>query len=165
MVLKTNDLFNFDKLQLVDKLIDKPNCPRNAEFLPFDLEGCEGFLRKLPLRAPNVDQKTPTTIQDMVNILTNPEATASFAEAASLATYAETRPTERSPSAIYDYKSSAVMKSNIRFARKHTCHVKAPGVMGHIVLPGHIPSISVTEKPTLSQKDASYSRATRRAGR
>jgi hypothetical protein len=135
MVLKTNDLFNFDKL----KLIDKPNCPRNAAFLPLDLEGCEGFLRKLPLRAPNVDQKVPITIHDMVNILTEPHAVASFAEAEAEAreTYAGTSPVEGSPSAIYDY-SSTVMKKNVRSAKRNTCHIKAPGVTGHIVLPGHI---------------------------
>jgi hypothetical protein len=133
MVSKTNDLFNFEKL----KLIDKPNCPRNAEFLPLDLVGCEGFLQKLPLRAPNVDQKIPTTIQDMVNILTDSHAAASFAEAEARETSAETRPVEGSPSATYDYASEG-MKHNLCIAKRNTCHAKAPGVMGHIVLPGHI---------------------------
>jgi hypothetical protein len=134
MVLKTNDLFNFDKL----KLVDKPNCPKNASFLPLDLEGCEGFLHKLPLRTPNVDQKIPTTIHDMINILTDPHAVASFAEAEASETYAGTPPAEGSPSATYDYASSAVMKRNLRTAKRNTCHIKAPGVTGHIVLPGHI---------------------------
>jgi hypothetical protein len=132
---KTNDLFNFDKL----KLVDKPNCPKNAQFLPLDLQGCEGFLRKLPLRAPNVDQKEPTTIQDMINILTDPHAAASFAEAeGTSATHANTSRAEGMPSTAYDYKTSAVMKRNLGIAQKNTCHRKAPGVTGHIVLPGHI---------------------------
>jgi hypothetical protein len=132
MVSKINDLFNFDKL----KLVDKPDCPRNAAFLPLDLEGCDGFLRKLPLRAPNVDQKTPTTIHDMINILTDPQAVASFAaaEAEALETSTETPLAEGAPSAIYN-KNSEVMKKN---KARNTCHIKAPGVTGHIVLPGHI---------------------------
>jgi hypothetical protein len=131
----TSELFNFEKL----KLVDKPNCPRNAEFLPLDLEGCEGFLRKLPLKAPNVDQKIPTTIQDMVNILTNPHAAASFAEAeGKRENSADTRQAEGSPSATYDYALSQVMRDNLHIAKKNTCHAKAPGVAGHIVLPGRI---------------------------
>jgi hypothetical protein len=134
MMPKISDLFNFEKL----KLIDKPNCPRNAEFLPLDLVGCEGFLRNLPLKAPNVDQKIPTTIQDMVNILTDPHAAASFAEAEARQTYAGTRPVEGSASPIYDYVSSKLMKDQLRIAMKNTSYVWTSGVAGHIVLPGHI---------------------------
>jgi hypothetical protein len=134
MVLKTDDLFNFEKL----KLIDKPNCARNAQFLPLDLQGCEGFLRKLPLTPPNCDQKIPPTIQDMINILTDPHAAASFAVAEARETNTQTSPAEGSPSATYDYASSEVMKDNLDIAKGNTCHVKAPGITGHIVLPGHI---------------------------
>jgi hypothetical protein len=134
--LATDDPFSFDKL----KLVDKPDSPKNAKELPLTLEGCEGCLSGLPLRAPNVDQKNPKTVQDMVNILTDPEAGAAFIEAGEqlIDLEAEAVRSEGLPSVVYDYQHSGVMKKELNGARKRTSHQKAPGVLGHIVNPGCI---------------------------
>ena len=43
------------------------------------LEGCEGYLTALPLKAPNVNHKVPKYITAMVNILTDTTAEGMFA--------------------------------------------------------------------------------------
>ena len=131
----TDDLFNFDNL----KLVDKPDSPKNSQTLKQTLEGCEGYLHRLPLRAPNVDQKIPKTVADMVNILTNPEAFKAFCdEEEKLSSAAEQARAEGMPSTVYDYQDSPVMRAQLRQARKRTSHAKAPGVLGHVVQPGCI---------------------------
>lgn len=131
------DLFDFDSL----KLVDKPDSPKNAKSLPQTLEGCEGYIKKLPLKAPNADQKDPRTIQDMVNILTDRKAAALFDKAeAELANGGEAgvvRP-EGHPSSVYDYKSSAVMMAGLHSTRRQLSHMAAPWVFGHVVMPGCI---------------------------
>ena len=98
-----------------------------------------GFLARWPLRAPNVNLNIPHTISDMVNILTDPEATSAFSHAQEEAPEGEGLVREEGmPSHVYDYDSSKVMKDQVTQARKATSHAKAPGILGHVVLPGHI---------------------------
>jgi len=130
----TDDLFNFDNL----KLVDKPDSPKNSQTLKQTLEGCEGYLLHLPLRAPNVDQKNPKTVADMVNILTDPEAVKAFCDEEEKLADTAARRDEGMSSAVYDYKDSAIMRAQLRQARKRTSHIHAPGVMGHVVQPGCI---------------------------
>jgi hypothetical protein len=43
----SDDIFDFDKL----KLVEKPDSPRNTgRTVPQTLEGCEGYLKALPLK-------------------------------------------------------------------------------------------------------------------
>ena len=73
----------------------------------------------------------------MVNILTNPQAASAFAQAQEVQGDPRNEQ-EGMPSAVYDYESSTVLKNQLKKACKATCHAKAPGVLGHVVLPGHI---------------------------
>eukprot|EP00567_Pseudictyota_dubia_P008445 CAMPEP_0197442418 /NCGR_PEP_ID=MMETSP1175-20131217/8437_1 /TAXON_ID=1003142 /ORGANISM="Triceratium dubium, Strain CCMP147" /LENGTH=889 /DNA_ID=CAMNT_0042972887 /DNA_START=108 /DNA_END=2777 /DNA_ORIENTATION=+ len=179
-----DDRFDFDQL----KLVEKPDNARNSQDLPRTLKDCEGYLNRLPLKPPNVDQKNPKTIVDMVNILTNPSAAAVFSKSSSVTPpksipsniHGHTAPVavpsssssstsssgagarrphppsssqkvskksvgvgravrdEGSPSAMYDYDTSEVMKKQLSLTKKKISHVPAPLTLGHIVRPGCI---------------------------
>lgn len=125
-----SDLFNFDDL----KLVEKPAADRNTgRLLAQNLEGCEGYLKALPLKAPNVDQKVPKTIADMVNILTVGGAEAKFDTLQLEQTAPEDR-REGAPSSIYNLQTSPVMKKLTSDVK--TSHASAPGMLGHVVNPG-----------------------------
>jgi regulator of protease activity HflC (stomatin/prohibitin superfamily) len=128
----TRNLFNFNKL----KLIEKPNdSPLVDDSIPLSLKDCVGYLPNLPLKAPNADIKKPQSIVDIVNILTEPAAAAEFLKAQ--LTREEGRP-EGSPARIFT-PTSDLMKKMSNTAKKRTCHIKAPGgVFGHVVDPGCI---------------------------
>eukprot|EP00545_Synedropsis_sp_CCMP1620_P004892 CAMPEP_0119029572 /NCGR_PEP_ID=MMETSP1176-20130426/40581_1 /TAXON_ID=265551 /ORGANISM="Synedropsis recta cf, Strain CCMP1620" /LENGTH=842 /DNA_ID=CAMNT_0006985919 /DNA_START=110 /DNA_END=2638 /DNA_ORIENTATION=+ len=127
-----NDIFNYDQL----RLIEKPDSPKNAGQLPQSLEGCKGYLTKLVLLPPNVNQNIPSTVASMVNILTLPEASPQLAAAAeSEAAAAAGARLEGQPAAVYN-PSTNVMKALLKKAHARACHVGAPGVMGHVVFPG-----------------------------
>lgn len=129
-----DDTFNFDKL----KLVEKPDSQLNSPGLPQTLEDCEGFLTKLPLVAPNVD-KNPKTIADMVNVMTQPDAQEIFVKAQANVDEGTDVPVGSGlPSRVYNVSSSPEMKEQLRLAKKHTCHIPAPGVFGHVVQPGCI---------------------------
>lgn len=133
-----NELLSFENL----KLVEKPDCSRNAKNLPQTLVGCEGFLQQWPLNAANVNPKKPSTISDMVNILTDPEATAMFKEGEEQlleesGDVSQSR-VEGAVGDVYSYTSSGVMKTLLKAAKRRTCHVRAPGITGHVVNPGFI---------------------------
>jgi hypothetical protein len=114
--------------------VEKPDADRNTgRLLAQNLEGCEGYLKALPLKAPNVDQKVPKTIADMVNILTVGNAEAQFDTLQLEQTAPEDR-REGAPSSIYNLQTSRVMKSLAGAVK--TCHTSAPGMLGHVVNPG-----------------------------
>uniref|UniRef100_A0A7S4IHY0 Band 7 domain-containing protein n=1 Tax=Odontella aurita TaxID=265563 RepID=A0A7S4IHY0_9STRA len=134
-----DDLFDFDKL----KLVDKPENSMNSLDLPQSLKECEGYLTKLPLKPPNVDQKNPTTVVDMVNIMTNPCAAALFDKRGDTLEKEHTFANDASrsegvPSGLYDYSTSELMKDQLSLARRKTSHIAAPLMFGHVVLPGCI---------------------------
>ena len=103
--------------------------------LACQLEGCEGYLKQLPLRGPNVDLQNAPTISDMVNILTEAEAAAAFLKA-ELNHQGQEREEGKPLAAVYDPTASAVMRKYLKAT--HASHMKAPGILGHIVLPGCI---------------------------
>jgi regulator of protease activity HflC (stomatin/prohibitin superfamily) len=83
-----------------------------------------------------VNQKVSQTISDMVNICTSPSAVSEFASEEQDASAAQDGPETRQegvPSRIYD-PESPLMKKLSKKAR--TCHIAAPGILGHIVNPG-----------------------------
>lgn len=90
------------------------------------------------MKPPNVDQKIPHTVAEMVNILTDSEAVAAFDAATALLVNQEADifRVEGFPSSVYDYAKSPVMVQQLKGAKRRTCHIKAPGIMGHIVNPG-----------------------------
>ena len=129
------------------KLVEKPDGPRNTgRLLQQTLEGCEGYIKSLPLRAPNVYQKMPKTITDMVNILTHSNAEELFLKAlrdhSSNNHYVEMTSTSPSwsrqvgePLAIYNPDDSPLMKRLLETAE--TSHVPAYfGVFGDVIDPG-----------------------------
>ena len=63
-------LGDFDMLTLVEK----PDSTMNRDTLAQTLDDCVGFLRAFPLLQPNTDKNNPSTIVDMVNVLTLPDA-------------------------------------------------------------------------------------------
>ena len=96
-----------------------------------------GYLDNWPLKQPNADPKIPATIADMVNILTDSEATAKFQAAEqSNGMNASNCRDDGTPSLIYDYKTSAVMKELLKQSHHRTAHARAPGFLGHVVNPG-----------------------------
>jgi regulator of protease activity HflC (stomatin/prohibitin superfamily) len=123
-------LFDFGNL----KLIELPDAPVNS-MMKDTLEGCEGYLTALPLRAPNVDHKVPKSITDMVNILTDTTAEGMFAiEEENLDIREKRTRTEGRPSKIYDEATSPLMKRLVK--KGSCCHGQAPGMLGHVVSPG-----------------------------
>jgi regulator of protease activity HflC (stomatin/prohibitin superfamily) len=124
-------------------LVEKPDSPLNASFLPQTLEDCEGYLKKLPLKSPNADSKIPSTVANMVNILTSSKAAANF-EALEAQASSDAR-REGCPSAVYDYDSD-VMKHERSQASSRSSHSKAPGVLGHVVKPGYISFYTINGK-------------------
>lgn len=125
-----SDVFNFDQLRLVEK----PDSALNSPNLPQTLEDCEGYLTQLPLMPPNVDKSTKH-IANMVNILTLHEAQDVFTKAAENMDN-DAVPGSGIPPSLYDEKSSPAMKQLLRMAHKQTSHMHAPGILGHVVLPG-----------------------------
>lgn len=74
----------------------------------------------------------------MLNILTDPEAAAAFIEAEAGVSVADL-PEEGKPSpSVHDPERSQLMKDQLRAAKRRISHMKAPGILGHIVLPGCI---------------------------
>jgi hypothetical protein len=71
----------------------------------------------------------------MVNILTLPEAPSIFAKAAEGMTDNDIVQGSGVPPNLYDENSPA-MKQLLRMAHKQTSHTHAPGILGHVVLPG-----------------------------
>jgi hypothetical protein len=95
-----------------------------------------GYLTRLPLRAPNANPKVPTTISTMVAILTDPTASEKFRLAlASDDSYGNDCREEGLPSALYS-ESAGLMKELIKSSNRSIYHVKAIGILGHIVNPG-----------------------------
>lgn len=125
------DYFNFNDLQLVDK----PNGSDagSGDAASLSLRNCVGYLKRLPLKAPNADLQNPQTIVDMVNILTDPFAAAEFAKEEQY----DDRRAEGKPNSVF-LPSSALMKKKLEESKKKTKHVKAPGVLGKVVEPGNI---------------------------
>ena len=127
------DPFNYDNL----KLVETPESDRNTgRLLPQNLEGCEGYLVTLPLRAPNVDQKIPKTIAIMVNVSTVSNSEALFAQEEKRTTDVPEERREGAPLKIYNPSTSHVMKKLISSCG--SCHIPAPGLLGHVVKPGCI---------------------------
>ena len=124
-----NHLFNFNSLRLVDK----PDSRRISSSICKNLEGCEGYLQRLPLKPPNVDQKIPQTIVDMINILTDPSAAVLFDRERD---DMDTGRREGYPSYVFHYDDSQLMKLKLSEAKERECKGKAPGRLGHVVRPG-----------------------------
>mmetsp|Transcript_13802 Transcript_13802/g.20953 ORF Transcript_13802/g.20953 Transcript_13802/m.20953 type:complete len:852 (-) Transcript_13802:1842-4397(-) len=122
---------NFNDL----KLVDKPDSPMNArgDETSFSLRNCLGYLRRLPLKAPNSSLQNPQTIVNMVNILTDPTATAEFAKEEE---HNEQRE-EGEPDSVFE-PTSELMKKKLKEIKKKTSHIKAPSVLGRVVEPGNI---------------------------
>jgi hypothetical protein len=127
------EIFNFDHL----KLVDKPDSKLNSPDLPQTLEDCEGYLKCLPLVAPNAD-KNPVTVANMVNLLTLLEAQESFDKAKANLEENDAPSGSGLPSVVYNEKTSVAMKQLLRMANENTSHMHAPGIMGHVVQPGCI---------------------------
>jgi regulator of protease activity HflC (stomatin/prohibitin superfamily) len=119
------------------KLVERPHSNMNSPNLPQTLEDCQGYLTHLPLVPPNSDKKS-SNIANMVNILTLTEAQDSFAKAAESMTDNEAAPGSGIPPRLFDEKTSPAMKQLLRMANKQCCHVRAPGVLGHVVFPGSV---------------------------
>ena len=120
---------NFDTLLLVEK----PDSALNSSFLPHTLEDCEGYLQKLPLKSPNADSKIPSTVANMVNILTRIEADASFEKEKTESVEGQRK--EGEPDPVFDYNGT-LMKTELKKAKHRSGHSKAPFIMGHVVKPG-----------------------------
>lgn len=133
-----NVSINFDDLLLVEK----PDSPLNTSLLLQTLEDCEGHLQKLPLQSPNADAKIPSSITDMVNILTHSDADAGF-ERAKADDGAERK--EGQPDAVFDY-GGPLMKAELEKANSRASHAKAPGVLGRVVNPGYVSFYTVNGK-------------------
>ncbi|KAL9178996.1 hypothetical protein ACHAXT_011969 [Thalassiosira profunda] len=116
------------------RLVEKPDSPYNAKFLPETLDDCQGHLKQLPLQSPNADSKIAYTIADMVNILTHSGADAMFEK--EKVAFAQRK--EGEPDAVFDYGGSALMKKELASAKSRCGHMKAPGILGHVVKPGYI---------------------------
>jgi len=129
---------NFDNLLFVEK----PDSPLNTSFLLQTLEDCEGYLQKLPLQSPNADSKIPSTISNMVNILTRSEAYASFEKEKK--DDGMTR-IEGDPDLVFDY-NGPLMKSELSKSKSRWSHLKAPGMLGHVVRPGYISFYTINGK-------------------
>ena len=71
----------------------------------------------------------------MVNILTDSGATAKFEEAEAKKSGPDDRE-EGTIGWVYNSSSSPTMKTLEKESKNRTCHVKAPGITGHIVNPG-----------------------------
>ena len=95
-------------------------------------------MNKLPLEGPNVDLQKAPTISDMLNILTDPEAFAAFTQAELSDSSTEVVEEGKPLPTVYDPEQSPVMKKHLKAAKRRISHVKAPGILGHIVLPGCI---------------------------
>mmetsp|Transcript_14826 Transcript_14826/g.21046 ORF Transcript_14826/g.21046 Transcript_14826/m.21046 type:complete len:653 (+) Transcript_14826:67-2025(+) len=117
-------------------LVEKPDSPLNSSYVPLTLEDCVGYMTKLPLRSPNADSKKPSTIADMINILTDSSAAADFEKEKKKRSDSGSR-REGEPDKVFDYKGE-FMQAQVSLAKHVTSHLKAPGVMGHIVKPGCI---------------------------
>jgi len=94
-----------------------------------------GYLSHWPLKQPNADPKIPSTIADMVCILTDAEAAGKF-HLAEQSNGDNNNNNEGVPSQAFDYKTSQVMKDLLRQSHRRTGHVRAPGILGHVVNPG-----------------------------
>lgn len=127
---RLKESINFDNLLLVEK----PDSPLNSISHPETLEGCVGYLQRLPLTSPNADSKIPSTIANMVNILTQSEAAARFDKERHAY---DGRRKEGEPDAVFDYDGE-LMQIELAEAQSRAGHSKAPGVLGHIVKPGAI---------------------------
>lgn len=131
-------IFDFGQL----KLVEEPNSPKNSKALRQTLEDCVGFLRALPLKQPNANQKNPQTVVDMINILASPEAAPEFEKAMNLpATTTEIvkmNPKEykRRQLDMYDPSQSEVWQTFRARSKKKTSHKRAPSALGQIVKPG-----------------------------
>jgi len=119
-------------------LVEKPDSPLNSSYLPQTLEDCLGYMTKLPLRSPNADSKKPSTIADMINILTESSAAANFEkEKKKRSGGGSGSRREGEPDKLFDYNGE-FMKAQVSSAKHVTSHSRAPGVMGHVVKPGCI---------------------------
>jgi hypothetical protein len=56
----SEDSMSFESL----KLVENPDSPLNSKSLPLTLEDCVGYMKKLPLRAPNADLRKPSTMAE-----------------------------------------------------------------------------------------------------
>jgi len=128
-----NDLLDFSKLTLVEET----NSPMNSASLPQTLHQCVGYLEKLPLKLPNVDQKAPTKISNMVNILTNPDADALFTTEMQSSNEKQGR-NEATPPDVFNPRESNIMMKELSRTKKNTCQARAPWIFGHVVNPGCI---------------------------
>lgn len=119
------------------KFLDKPNSAMNRETLPQTLEDCVGYLKALPLVQPNVDQKDPLTIADMINVLTLPDAEKILEQAIGFTAESQftLSPAEyrRQQRAVYDHKAEPML-SLVARARKATVHKQAPLTLGKLLL-------------------------------
>mmetsp|Transcript_10612 Transcript_10612/g.15536 ORF Transcript_10612/g.15536 Transcript_10612/m.15536 type:complete len:894 (-) Transcript_10612:464-3145(-) len=138
-VPKSEDAFEFNQL----KLVEKPDSPLNSNCLPDTLEDCEGFLKNLPLKQPNVDQRNPQTIADMINILTDPDATEVFERAIEDQRNQQHKsdecpPPQNNECNIFDYHSSDVMIEQLTTSKEYASHIKLCCNFGWAVRPGCI---------------------------
>ena len=84
-----------------------------------------GYLEQWPLREPNADTKgAATTIANMVNILTDADASAKFRTAQEQIGVDPSRLDDGTPAQIYNYKTSSVMKEMLKTSHRRTTHVK-----------------------------------------
>ena len=81
-------------------------------------------------------------MDSMVCILTRSGADASFERAKS--EHGGTR-SEGQPDAVYSYDGE-LMRTELKKARSHVVHSKAPGILGHVVKPGSISFYSMNGK-------------------
>lgn len=85
-----------------------------------------------------MDLQNAPTISDMLNILTDAEASAAFLEAEANAAGAPPVEEGKPHPAVYDPESSSVMKKYLQKMKNRVSHIRAPGILGHVVLPGCI---------------------------
>jgi len=128
----SEDSMSFESL----KLVENPDSPLNSKSLPLTLEDCVGYMKKLPLRAPNADSRKPSTIADMINILSETSAAVNFERQRKKSNNDDNR-REGEPDKVFDY-SGELMKAQLSFTKHRISHSKAPGVLGHVVKPGFI---------------------------
>lgn len=128
----SEDSMSFESL----KLVENPDSPLNSKSLPLTLEDCVGYMKKLPLRAPNADSRKPSTIADMINILSETSAAVNFERQRKKSNNDDNR-REGEPDKVFDY-SGELMKAQLSLTKHRISHSKAPGVLGHVVKPGFI---------------------------
>mmetsp|Transcript_8415 Transcript_8415/g.15214 ORF Transcript_8415/g.15214 Transcript_8415/m.15214 type:complete len:233 (-) Transcript_8415:2200-2898(-) len=137
----SEDAFDFTQL----KLIEKPDSPWNSHSLPQTLEHCDGYLDKLPLKQPNVDQRNPQTIADMINILTDPAAEEEFERAMDDMTIQQEENKQavsiskgENTHNVFDYNSSDVMIEQLAASNRNVSHIELCFVFGWVTRPGCI---------------------------